>query len=59
VVGGVMEATYEFLRIGLSSLAMSYTTIDELRAWQADGPHLKDFTGKPFSANRPAGALDY
>jgi len=58
VVGGA-EATYEFLRVTLSSLAQSYTTIDELRAWQHDGPHLKDFTGKPMSANRPAGALDY
>jgi len=59
VVGGVLEATYEFLRVGLASLAQSYTTIDELRAWQTNGPHLHDFTGKPFSANRPSGAMDY
>ena len=57
-VGGNIEFTLDFLRVALSSLAQSRTTIEELYAWQFDGPHLRDFTGKTFSPNRPAGALD-
>ncbi|MCL1910564.1 MAG: LamG domain-containing protein, partial [Kiritimatiellaeota bacterium] len=58
-VGGDIDATLGFLRIALSSLEQSRTTIDELVAWQFDGPHLRDFTGKKSTPSRPAGALDY
>jgi len=58
VVGGALDATYEYLRVTLSSLAQSLTTIHELYTWEFDGPHLRDFTGKKSTPNRPAGALD-
>ena len=58
-VGGGSEFTIGFLRIALSSLAESHTTIEELYSWQFDGPHLRDFTGKKSTPNRSAGALDY
>ena len=61
-LGGETEFEIEFLRIALSSLEESQTTIEELYAWQFDGPHLRDFTGKAVSEKhalpRPAGALD-
>jgi len=58
-VGGGAEGALEFLRIALSSLAQSRTDIQELRAWQFDGPHLRDFKGRRLNPGRPAGALDY
>ncbi len=48
----------EFLRIALGTIADSKTTIDELYAWEFDGPFLRDFTGRKASASRAAGALD-
>ncbi|MFW5864370.1 MAG: LamG-like jellyroll fold domain-containing protein [bacterium] len=64
VVGGSAEgdclaATIDFLRVTRGSLADSRTTIDELMAWQFDGPFLKDFTGrKPADGKRDAGAIE-
>jgi hypothetical protein len=63
-VGGTPEGenlacTLEFLRISLGTLADARTTIDELYAWQFDGPHLRDFTGAaPQGDARDAGAIE-
>jgi hypothetical protein len=40
-----------FLRIARGTLADAKTTIEELYAWEFDGPFLYDFTGR----KRPAG----
>ena len=48
----------DFLRIALGTLADSKTTIEELYAWQFDGPFLRDFTGRKPTGPRAAGALD-
>ncbi|MCU0916531.1 MAG: laminin G domain-containing protein [Planctomycetes bacterium] len=63
-VGGTPQGHHlggaiEFLRLARGTLADAKTTIDELYAWQFDGPFLNDFTGR----RRPtdggyAGALD-
>ncbi|MFW6286337.1 MAG: LamG domain-containing protein, partial [Candidatus Sumerlaeota bacterium] len=57
--GNCLAATIDFLRVTRGSLADSRTTIDELRAWQFDGPFLEDFTGqKPADGKRDAGAIE-
>jgi hypothetical protein len=39
--------------------AVARTTIEELYAWQFDGPFLRDFTGrKPVGERRDAGAIE-
>ncbi len=49
----------EFLRVAQGSFADSKTTLEELYAWEFDGPNLRDFTGqKPLDGKRDAGALD-
>ena len=48
----------DFLRIALGTLADSKTTIEELYAWQFDGPFLRDFTGRKPTGPRAAGAID-
>jgi hypothetical protein len=63
-VGGTPEGrhfdgTIDFLRIAHGTLADADTTIEELYAWEFDGPFLRDFTGrKPVAAQRVAGAID-
>lgn len=63
-VGGTPEGRYlngalDFLRIAQGTLADADTTIEELVAWEFDGPFLRDFTGrKPTSLTRSAGALE-
>jgi hypothetical protein len=63
-VGGTPEGrhfagTLEFLRICLGTLADAGTSIEELHAWQFDGPFRRDFTGKPRrSEDGCAGALE-
>lgn len=57
--GHYLNGTIDFLRIARGSLADSKTTIEELYAWEFDGPFLDDFTGR----RRPldggcAGAVD-
>lgn len=62
-VGGTPEGRYfggalDFLRIAQGTLADADTTIEELYAWEFDGPFLRDFAGrKPIGARRDAGAL--
>jgi hypothetical protein len=57
--GRCFDGTLDFLRIALGTLADADTTIEELYAWEFDGPFLRDFAGrKPAGAKRAAGALD-
>jgi hypothetical protein len=57
--GRPFDGTLDFLRIAHGTLADAKTTIEELYAWQFDGPFLRDFAGrKPAGARRAAGALE-
>jgi hypothetical protein len=56
--GRHLHGAIDFLRIALGTLADASTDIDELYAWQFDGPHLRDFTGRPPRGRRDAGALE-
>lgn len=60
-VGGTPEGrhfdgTLDFLRIAHGTLADANTTIEELCAWEFDGPQHRDFTGRK-PAIRDAGAV--
>ncbi|MBI5723167.1 MAG: hypothetical protein HZA50_04355 [Planctomycetes bacterium] len=56
--GGFFAGDLDFLRICRGTLADAMTTIEELYAWQTDGPHLRDFNGvKPADGERCAGAI--
>jgi len=63
-VGGSRDGRYfdgvlDFLRIAQGTLADADTTIEELYAWELDGPFLRDFTGhKPAGTRRAAGAIE-
>ena len=63
-VGGSPEGNYlsgalEFLRIAHGTLADAQTTIEELYAWQFDGPAQRDMRGAPFTGKaRDAGAIE-
>ncbi|EFK97687.1 Protein containing Laminin G domain [sediment metagenome] len=56
--GRYFKGTLEFLRICLGTLADAKTDIDELYAWEFDGPFLRDFTGNEPHGKRDAGALE-
>jgi hypothetical protein len=56
--GGCFHGTFEFLRISLGTLQDAKTDIDELYAWQFDGPFLRDFAGNKPRGKRDAGALE-
>ena len=57
--GYCLAGGLEFMRIALGTLADARTDIDELYAWQFDGPFLRDFTGRrPAGARRDAGAIE-
>ncbi|MFO7956205.1 MAG: LamG-like jellyroll fold domain-containing protein [Candidatus Brocadiia bacterium] len=57
--GDNLACTLEFLRIAHGTLADARTSIEELYAWQFDGPQFRDFAGnKPAGAGRDAGALE-
>ena len=59
-VGKDFAGAMDFLRVCRSTLAESKTSIDELYAWEFNGPFLRDFTGKaPANGKRDAGALQY
>jgi hypothetical protein len=54
-----LACTLDFVRIARGTLADSDTTIEELHAWQFDGPAQRDFTGiKPTGSKRDAGAIE-
>jgi len=63
-VGGTPDGRYfdgalDFLRLAHGTLADADTTIEELYAWEFDGPFLRDFAGrKPAGARRDAGAIE-
>jgi hypothetical protein len=48
--GHHLKGAIDFLRLARGTLADARTTIEELHAWQFDGPFLHDFTGR----RRPA-----
>ncbi len=52
-----LAATFDFLRVARGTLADARTTIEELHAWQFDGPQTRDFAGVPRHATHAAGAL--
>jgi hypothetical protein len=56
--GRCLAGTVDFVRIALGTLADSKTTIDELYAWQFDGPFLRDFCSNEPVGKRDAGALE-
>jgi hypothetical protein len=62
-VGGTPEGRHldgalDFLRLAQGTLADADTTIEELYAWEFDGPQLRDFAGrKPSGPRRDAGAI--
>jgi hypothetical protein len=57
--GHHLNGTLEFLRIARGTLADAHTTIEELYAWQFDGPALRDMRGAPPQGQaRDAGAIE-
>ncbi len=57
--GRNLEGAIDFMRIALGTLADSRTSIEELYAWQFDGPFLRDFCGRePVGERRDAGAIE-
>jgi hypothetical protein len=63
-VGGTPEGRYldgvlDFLRIAQGTLADADTMIEELYAWEFDGPQTRDFTGRKPAGARDAGAIDF
>ena len=59
IVGKGFAGAVDFLRVCRSTLAESKTSIDELYAWEFNGPFLRDFTGRTPPAGKPrdAGAI--
>ncbi len=53
-----LQAELDFLRVSRGSLADANTTIQELYAWQFNGPQMRDFTGREPEGKRDAGALE-
>jgi Concanavalin A-like lectin/glucanases superfamily len=58
-VGKGLSGAVDFLRVCRSTLAESKTSIEELHAWEFDGPFLRDFCGNKPAGKRDAGALQY
>jgi hypothetical protein len=63
-VGGTAEGRYldgalDFLRIAQRTLSDADTTIEELYAWEFDGPQMRDFTGRKPTGARNAGAMEF
>ncbi len=57
--GRYLDGTLDFLRIAQGTLADADTNIEELYAWEFQGPFLGDFAGrKPTGTRRDAGALE-
>jgi hypothetical protein len=55
--GRGLDGVLEFLRIAQGTLADADTTIEELYAWEFDGPQFRDFSGRKTSGARDAGAV--
>ncbi|MCL4194382.1 MAG: hypothetical protein KJZ87_21785, partial [Thermoguttaceae bacterium] len=57
--GDFLDGAIEFIRIAHGTLADARTTIEELHAWQFDGPAQRDMRGAaPMGKARDAGALE-
>jgi hypothetical protein len=57
--GHDLNGAIDFMRIARGTLADAKTTIDELYAWEFNGPFLYDFTGRKRPADGgEAGAID-
>jgi hypothetical protein len=56
--GRCLKGTVEFMRISLGTLKDAKTSIEELYAWEFDGPFLRDFTSSKPKEKRDAGALE-
>ena len=56
--GDFFAGAVDFLRVSRGTLADANTTIEELYAWQFDGPFLRDFAGREPVGRRDAGALE-
>lgn len=57
--GRYLDGAVDFLRIARGTLADASTTIEELYAWEFDGPQLRDFTGRQPTGTRNAGAIEF
>ena len=55
--GRHLDGALDFLRIAQGTLADAETSIEELYAWEFDGPQLRDFTGRKPTDARDAGAV--
>jgi hypothetical protein len=57
--GKFLSGWIDFLRVGRGTLGDARTTIEELYAWQFDGPHMRDFTGRTRKPGQTAaGAIE-
>ncbi|MCB1127506.1 MAG: hypothetical protein KDM81_13515, partial [Verrucomicrobiae bacterium] len=57
--GRWFDGTIDFLRLAQGTLADADTTIEELYAWEFNGPFLRDFTGREAEGRRrDAGAIE-
>ncbi len=45
--------------MSLGTLADARTSIEELYAWEFNGPFLRDFAGRAPEGKRDAGALEF
>ncbi len=56
--GDYFAGAMDFLRVSRGTLADANTTIEEIYAWQFDGPFLRDFRGNEPLGKRDAGAIE-
>ncbi|MFO7955911.1 MAG: LamG-like jellyroll fold domain-containing protein [Candidatus Brocadiia bacterium] len=56
--GDHFAGAIDFLRVSRGTLADARTSIEELHAWEFDGPFRRDFAGNETADKRAAGALD-
>ncbi len=57
-LGNNLVGAMDFLRVAHGTLADAKTTIEELYAWQTNGPARYDLAGNPPQGKRDAGALE-
>jgi hypothetical protein len=55
--GNDLNGAIDFMRIARGTLADSKTTIQELYAWEFQGPFLSDFCGRQRESDAAAGAI--
>ncbi len=59
-VGRGYKGALDYLRVTRGTLADARTNIEELMAWQFNGPQFRDFTGREATGGvRDAGALEH